>query len=73
MGVLGWTYDQTLDTPMPAITAAIGARNKHVTSVLKVIAGFLGAEITESSSEPDPEPARKLSPALFDALFAGRK
>jgi hypothetical protein len=68
MGVLGWTYDQTLDTPMPAIKAALGARNKFVTSILKAVFG--------TSEEPAPEVAptgRPLTPAFFDALFAGMK
>lgn len=65
MGVLGWTYDQTLDTPMPAIAAALGARTKFVNSVL--IAAF--------GSEDDPSTSavanRKPTMDLFDALFAG--
>lgn len=70
MGVLGWTYDQTLDTPMQAIVAALRARDRHVTTVLKCIAGFLGAEIVEPDAPP-PVTNRKLTPQIFDAIFAG--
>lgn len=68
MGVLHWTYDQTLDTPMPAIAAAIGAHNKHVNSVLKLVGSFLGVEFDEPSVQKE-----KLTPTLFRNLFGGRK
>lgn len=66
MGVLGWTYDQTLDTPMPAIKAAINARNRFVNSILKAVFGEAEPTTPVASS-------RKLSPKLFDAMFGGRK
>lgn len=67
MGVLGWTYDQTLDTPMFAIKAALSARNKYVNSILKAVFG------EPDASEPEPVSKRTLTPALFDAVFGGRK
>lgn len=66
MGVLGWTYDQTLDTPVFAIRAALAARNKYVNSILTAIFG-------EAAPEPEPVTKRTLTPALFDAIFGGRK
>jgi hypothetical protein len=66
MGVLGWTYDQTLDTPMPAIAAALCARNKFANSILKAVFG--------SGDEPEPvTPKEKLTPKLFRELFGGGK
>lgn len=67
MGVLGWTYDQTLDTPMSAIAAALAARNKFINSILKAVFGE--AEAPAAS----PVSKRKMTARLFDALFGGRK
>jgi hypothetical protein len=67
MGVLGWTYDQTLDTPAFAIKAALAARNKYVNSILTAIFG------EPDAPEPEPVAKRNLTPALFDAVFGGRK
>ena len=67
MGVLGWTYDQKLDTPMPAIKAALGARSKFVNSILKAAFGV------SDETAPAAPVGRPLSPKLFDALFAGLK
>lgn len=66
MGVLGWTYEQTLDTPAFAINAALTARNKYVNSILKAVFG-------EADPEPEPVSKRNLTPALFDAIFGARK
>lgn len=68
MGVLGWTYDQTLDTPMPAIAAAIGARNKYVNTILKTLGSFIGVEFKD-----DAPPAPPITPSLFDTIFARAK
>lgn len=73
MGVLGWTYDQTLDTPMPAIKAAINARNKRDNYLLKTIGSFFDVKFVEDAPAAPATPSRKLSPKLFDALFAGKK
>jgi hypothetical protein len=63
MGVLGWTYDQTLDTPMPAIKAALGARNRFVNSILKAVFG------SADDAPTPPISKRKLTPRLFDAIL----
>lgn len=63
MGVLGWTYDQTLDTPMTAIAAAIGARNKYVSNIIKAVFGDSSAPVRKE----------KVTPKLFRALFGGGK
>lgn len=64
MGVMGWTYDQVLDTPMPAIVAALGARRKFIGEILKAVFG----------SPDEPEPIKeKVTPKLFRQLFGGGK
>lgn len=69
MGVIGWTYDQTLDTPMPAITMAVNARRGFVGEILKSVFGE-----SESTAAPtSPVSPRKMTPRLFDALFGKRK
>jgi hypothetical protein len=66
MGVLGWTYDATLDTPMPAIAMALKGRREFVGEILKAVFG-------DGEPTAPPVSARKLTPKLFDAIFAGLK
>ena len=66
MGVLGWTYDQTLDTPMPAIAAALKARRGFVSEILRAVFG-------DGEPAAPPVASRKMTPVLFDAIFGGRK
>lgn len=66
MGVLGWTYDQTLDTPMVAIAMALNARRRFVGEILKAVFG------EPDVPEAPPTSNRKMTPRLFDAIFAGR-
>lgn len=58
MGWIGWTYDQTLDTPMPAIELAYHGRHD-----------MLSAIFGSGDSSPRPPSNRQLTSELFDALF----
>lgn len=66
MGVLGWTEEQTLDTTLQGIVAALRGRNRLITNVLKAVFG-------EGDGTPTPakqvESSRPMSPELFDAMF----
>lgn len=64
MGVLGWTEEQTLNTTMPGIVAALNGRNRLIRNILQAF--------DPSDQAPIDEPAtRPMSVALFDAIFPG--
>jgi hypothetical protein len=55
MGWLGWTYDQTLDTPMPAIEAAYKGR-------IAMLKAIFGGDDAPAENPP-------LTPDLFKRMF----
>lgn len=69
MGVLGWGFDQTLDTPMIAIERALNARHKLVRSVLQAIFG----KPEDWDALDVPANTRTMTPALFNAIFMPAK
>lgn len=64
MGVLGWTEQETLDTTLQGIVAALKGRNRFVRNIIKTVFG----EDTPAPTKGIPE--RKMTPELFDALFS---
>lgn len=61
MGVLGWGYDETLDTPMTIIERALTSRHKLIGDILQVFAGV---------PQDVKVRTRPVSPMLFDAIFS---
>jgi hypothetical protein len=64
MGYLGWTEEATLKTSMPAIELAYKGRQS-------MFRELFGTSESPEGNSPIPEgvQTRKMSPALFDALF----
>lgn len=58
MGVLGWTNEEALDTPISAIIAALKSRNRYVRSILEV---FTGSD--------EPKTKQEMTPEMFRAMF----
>ncbi len=66
MGVLGWTEEQTLDTTLQGIVAALRGRNRLIVNILKAV---FGDGDGQPATPKQVESARPMSTELFDALF----
>lgn len=67
MGVLGYTYQQVMSQPIGPLRDAIKAHGKWYDDLF---GHLFGSPRTDKIQTPS---ARSMTPALFDALFMGKK